>query len=169
MNRTKHTAAALRSLRDAYQVTTKAVRDWASKSGPRFEQGRVVEANVTAQGLVQHGHYVVADAKVQSLPFGEVVTYYLRHYGESTDSKLIPVVNGHLLLTDFTATIAESITTLLNDGCAWDSDGDSTLDSVSEILNEYAEALTPAVAHALGDLAQAAQALGRARSMRTEH
>src|SRR4051812_3992659 len=101
MNSTKQTKAALRSLRDAYQTATKAVRDWASKAGPRFELGRVVEANVTAQGLVQHGHYVVAAAEVQPLPWsGEVVTYYLRHYGESIDSKLIPVVNGHLLLTD---------------------------------------------------------------------
>jgi hypothetical protein len=94
MNRTKHTEAALRSLRDAYQAAKKAVQDWPAKAGQRFEQGQVVEANVTAQGLVQHGHYVVADMNVQSLPFGEVVTYYLRHYGEGTDSDLIPVING---------------------------------------------------------------------------
>jgi hypothetical protein len=155
---------AVRSHRDAYQAAKKAVRVWAAKAGPRFEQGEVVEANVTAQGLVQHGHYVVASADVQSLPFGDVVTYYLRHYGESADSKQIRVVNGHLLLTRFSRTIAQSITTLLKEGCANDRTGDSTLDAVSEIFDEYADLLTPAVAHALGSLAKAAHSLGR-----TEH
>src|SRR5690349_7425684 len=95
------TTAALRSLRDAYHAAKTAVDEWAGKAGQRLECGRVVEANATAQGLVQYGHYVIADAKVQPLPRGDVVTYYLRHYGDTADSTLIPVVNGHLLLTDF--------------------------------------------------------------------
>lgn len=169
MYSTKHTEAAARSLRDAYQAVKKAVDEWAAKAGPRFEQGRVVEATVTAQGLVQYGHYIVADAKVQPLPRGEFVTYYLRHYSEGNDSALIPVVNGHLLLTDFSHNIAQSITTLLNEGCAGDRNGDTMLDAVSDILMEYADVLTPSVAHALGSLAKAAQTLGRARSTPTDH
>jgi hypothetical protein len=158
----------VRSLRDAYHAAKKAVDEWAGKAGPRLERGRVVEANVTAQGLVQYGHYVIADTKVQPLPWGDVVTYYLRHYGDNADSTLIPVVNGHLFLTDFSRNMAESITTLLNEGCAGDTEGDRTLDAISEIFEEYAEGLSPQVARTLGELAKSAHNLGRVRS-RTEH
>jgi hypothetical protein len=167
MNSTKHTEVAVRSLRDAYQAAKKAVEEWKN-GGPRFEQGQVVRANVTAQGLVQDLHYVVGSVSVESLPFGEFVTYCVRRHGETTDSALIPVTNGHLLLTGFSRTIAESITTLLKEGCASDRDGDSTLDTVSEILDGYGELLPPNVAHAFGALAQAAHVLGHARTMRLE-
>lgn len=56
--------------------------------------------------------------------------------------------------------------------CATDKDGDDTLEVVSAFFEEYAELLHAdhggAVAHAVGDLAKAAHALGRASSLRIE-
>ena len=159
------TRVAVRSLHDAYQAAKKAVEESAAKVGPRFEQGQVVRANVATQGLARHSHYVVVSDRVDSLPFGEYVTYFVRRASEQdAESEVIPVVNGHLLLTGFSRTIAESITTLLSEGCVGDRDGDSTLDAVAEIFHEYGELLPPTVAHALGSLAKAAHSLGR-----TEH
>jgi hypothetical protein len=56
--------------------------------------------------------------------------------------------------------------------CRKDKTGDTTLETVSELFEEYAELFeadgASAVAHALGQLGIAAQALGHRRSMRIE-
>lgn len=61
--------------------------------------------------------------------------------------------------------IAQSIITLLDEGCGADRNGDSTLDVVSEVLEEYAEFISSEVAHALGSLAKAAHAVGQAQTI----
>lgn len=67
--------------------------------------------------------------------------------------------------------IAAGILELLAD-CSTDRDGDKTQQVVSELFEEHAELLSAdradALAHALGHLGIAAQALGHRRSMRAE-
>jgi hypothetical protein len=57
-------------------------------------------------------------------------------------------------------------------GCERDKNGSRTLQVVSDVFDDHAELLTAnqanGLAHALGHLGQAAQALGHRRSMRVE-
>lgn len=49
--------------------------------------------------------------------------------------------------------------------CATDTDGDDTLEVVSQLFEEYVEVMSHVVAHAVGMLAKAAHALGRVQKV----
>lgn len=62
----------------------------------RFSVGQRVVASASVQGLSANNSYTVVGVEVQSLPFGDFVTYLL----QNSDGPVIPVVNGHLLLDE---------------------------------------------------------------------
>lgn len=60
-----------------------------------FKKGQRVKANTSTQGLVANNTYTVEEIHTLNTQFGQFVTYYLRN----ADGPLLPITNGHLLLT----------------------------------------------------------------------
>lgn len=61
----------------------------------QFTKGQRVKANQSIQGLIANNSYTVEDVHSLNTPFGNFVTYYVRN----ADGPLLPITNGHLLLT----------------------------------------------------------------------
>lgn len=63
----------------------------------RFTVGQAVVSNTNAQGLGKGESYTVVKVDEQPTPFGNVVTYWVKSL---VGGEVLPVGNGHLLLTE---------------------------------------------------------------------
>ena len=65
-----------------------------------FNKNDIVSALTDDQGLIKGAFYRVTSVMEHNMPFGNFVTYGVRHVHDEDDADTLFITNGHFLLTD---------------------------------------------------------------------